>query len=225
MSRQVPDIRQLLQERRARRQARYELEENQRWVHHAVDLERGGIVTTLRDRPPTPVFRADRLAAIGQPVDPGIFHGPSYKLDASQPYLPGPPQASLEAATASTYAAAAGGDVVAFDPPSDFDGRSPFIGMIFDFAMAPWGRALATLALVGSSYDGTAGNVYLSATWTQTEVWVPVDSSFGMHTVDFTFGPPQGTDAAEIVMACDAGIQHLEFHALTLASAPPVLAP
>jgi hypothetical protein len=41
------------------------------------DAASGRIVTTVLDRPPTPLSRAERLSLLGHPFDPSIF-GPRY---------------------------------------------------------------------------------------------------------------------------------------------------
>jgi hypothetical protein len=54
-----------------------ELAERQGFVHHVADAASGRIVTTVLDRPPTPLSRAERLSLLGHPFDPSIF-GPRY---------------------------------------------------------------------------------------------------------------------------------------------------
>lgn len=215
----VPDVSKMAQVEPAMRRRLCELEEHQRWVHHAVDLERGEIVTTSRERPITPLLRAGRLSELGHLVDPTVFGGPSYRLTPSRPYQPSP-EAWIEAAYPTYYAPA--GEVIWWEPPPDLDPRK-FLGMTFDFLVAPHGRMLASLSLSGYSFDGTVGYLVLQATGTQASVSVPVDSTFGAHTVDFLFGPYEEPREPEILMMLQPGIKLLRFNAISFASAPPVV--
>jgi hypothetical protein len=63
---------------------------------------------------------------------------------------------------------------------------------------------------------GTQGPGFLS---------VPVDGSFGVHTVDFMFVPPAAPEYLEIVMEFLPGIEAMAFTEIALAAAPPHIDP
>jgi hypothetical protein len=195
------------------------LQEHQRWVHHAVDLERGEILTTPLERPIWPRLRADRLSELGHRVDATVFGGQFYRLTPSRPYQASP-EAWLEVSGSSYYAAA--GDVIWWEPPREFDPRSLFLGLLFDALVAPSGRLLASISLSGHSFEGTVGYLELWARGTGTSVNVPVDSTFAARTVDFIFGPYDVPTEPEIGFAVLPGVQLLTFSAFSFGTAPPV---
>ncbi len=90
-----------------------ELQEYQRWVHHAVDLARGQVVTTSQDQPITPLRRARQFAQLGHVLNPTLFGGVSYQLVPSRPYQAAP-LAWIDAVKPTYYAAA--GDVIWWEP-------------------------------------------------------------------------------------------------------------
>jgi hypothetical protein len=66
----------------------HELAETQRWVHDAVNLDTGQVLTFPLDRPVTPLSRAKRLSQLGHRVDASVLGGPRYKLTARAPIKP-----------------------------------------------------------------------------------------------------------------------------------------
>jgi hypothetical protein len=92
----------------------------------------------------------------------------------------------------------------------------------------PLGRSVASISLSGNSFEGAQGFVSLVANPIQTphEVLVPVDGSFGQHTVDFMFvtvADPQSVTAAQpvhITMRFLPGIERIAFTGISLAAAP-----
>jgi hypothetical protein len=195
------------------------LAEHQRWVHHAVNFETGQILTTALERPITPRLRADRLSELGQGVNPTVFGGPFYRLTPSHPYQPSP-EAWLEASGPSYYAAA--GDVIWWEPPADFDPGHLYLGLTFNALLAPSGRLLASISLSGHSLQSTAGSISLTASDWPDSVNVPVDSTFGSHTVDFMFGPYPAPTEPVVGFSLLPGIEILTFSAFGFGSAPPV---
>ena len=190
----------------AMRRRLLELAEDQRWVHHVADLDTGETATTALDRP---------VAT--------IFGGPTYRLSAQRPYQASP-EGWMEVSQPTYYAPGPGGNLLWWEPPRDFDPRQRFLGLVFTLTSVPTGqRSVASLALTGHSVAGTVGHVQIQAQLVPSPVVVPVDASFGVHTVDFTFVPPQGS--VEIVVALFGGIEVLTFNGMTFGPAPLVLDP
>jgi hypothetical protein len=208
----------------AMRRRLLELAEDQRWFHHVADLDTGETATATLDRPVAPLSRADRLSRVaGHRFDTTIFGGPTYRLSPQHPYQASP-EGWMEVSQPTYYAPGPGGNLLWWEPPRDFDPRHGFLGLVFTLTSVPTGqRSVASLALTGHSVAGTVGHVQIQAQLVPTPVVVPVDASFGVHTVDFTFVPPQGS--VEIVVALFGGIEVLTFNGMTFGPAPLVLDP
>jgi hypothetical protein len=209
----------------AMRRRLLELAEDQRWVHHVADLDTGETATTTLDRPVAPLSRAARLSGVaGGRFDPTtIFGTPTYRLSAQRPYQAAP-EGWMEASQPTYYAPGPGGNLLWWEPPRDFDPRQRFLGLVFTLTSVPAGeRSVASLALTGHSFAGTVGHIQIQAQLVPTPVVVPVDASFGAHTVDVTFVPPQGS--VEIVVALLGGVEVLTFNGMTFGPAPLVLEP
>ena len=203
----------------ARQRALLEHAETQRWVHHVADLDTGTVLTTTLDRPLAPVSRAQRLSGLGHAFDT-IFGAPLYRLSLRRLYQAAP-EGWIELSE-PTYCAPAV-DVAWWEPPRDFDVRTRFYGVYAELAQTPYGRALASFALAGNSFAGATGHLLFSMQLIPNTVTIPVDASFGHHTVDLTFMPPQRS--IDISMGLVAGIEHLEFHGMTFGPAPLIADP
>lgn len=202
------------------------LTESQRWVHHVGDLDSGEILTTPLDRPITPLSRAERLSQLGRRLDPLVFGGPAQRLTPRQHYRPSP-EAWLSATGPSSYSPVGETDgVVWWDLPRDF-GPPVLFGMYFRFAVPPVGLSVASISLAGYPYSNTQGLILFRAYGTQGPGFlsVPVDGSFGVHTVDFMFVPPAAPEYLEIVMEFLPGIEAMAFTEIALAAAPPHIDP
>src|SRR5215218_7387955 len=195
------DVDEALKEERAMRRRLYQLAETQRWVHHVADLDRGELATTPLDQPVTPLSRAERLSQLGHRLDPAIFGGPAQRLTPRQHYQSSP-EAWLSATRPEFYAPVGEFDgVVWWSLPRQFDPAVNF-GMYFFFAGPPVGLTLASISLGGYAFENTQGSVSLIAYGTQGPGFlsIPVQRTFGVHTVDFTFVPPAPPQPLEIVM-------------------------
>jgi hypothetical protein len=222
----APDGHESLKAERAKRRRLYELRETQRWVHHVADLDSGETLTTPLARPLTPLSRAERLSQLGHRLDPTIFDGPAQRLTPRHLYNPAP-AAWLSATNASSYDPAGEPDgVIWWDPPRAFEPPA-FFGLYVFFAVAPAGLSLASISLDGYAFEGAHGLILLRAYGTQGHGFlsVPVDRSFGVHTVDFTFVPPAAPQPLEIVMELTPGIEDMLFTGISLAAAPIVVDP
>jgi hypothetical protein len=209
----------------AMRRRLLELAEDQQWVHHVADLDTGETATATLDRPVAPLSRADRLGRVaGHRFDPTtIFGAPTYRLSAQHPYQASP-EGWMEVSRPTYYAPGPGGNLLWWEPPRDFDPHHAFLGLVFTLTSVPTGqRSVVSLALTGHSFAGTVGHVQIQAQLVPTPVVVPVDASFGAHTVDFTFVPPQAS--VDIVVALFGGIEMLTFNGMTFGPAPLILDP
>jgi hypothetical protein len=139
-----PDVNEAVMAGRSMRRRLYELEETQRWVHHAADFDSEEILTTPQDRPLGPLSRAERLSRLGHRFDPTVFDGPSYRLTPRRPYQSSP-EAWLEVFNPVFYSS--GGDLLWWEPPPDLGSRELGGYMLFHFATAPQERSLASLSL------------------------------------------------------------------------------
>jgi len=208
----------------AMRRRLFELAEDQRWVHHVADLDSGEMETTTLDRPVAPLSRAARLSRLaGHRFDPSIFGTPTYRLTPQRPYQPSP-EGWIEVSRPTYYAPAPGGDLCWWEPPRDFDPRTNFFGLRFSFTSVPVGqRSVTSMSFSGHPFAGTTGHLLLQAQLVPNTVTVPVDGTFGAHTVDFTFVTPQSS--LDVVRGLLPGIELLAFTRVTFGPAPLVLDP
>jgi len=208
---------------RALRRRLSELAEAQSWVHHAIDLDSGELLTTAVDDHVAAPSRAERLSRLGSRFD-AVFGEPSHRLTPRRAYQASP-EAWLEVSKPLYYAATQF-DSVAWAPPRDLDIRNDFRGMIFSFlGLSPARRMLASISLSGHAFEGTVGGILLETPFPQRTVHVPIGTDFGAHTVDFLFLPRSGGEPTEVVMGLLGGIELLTFTAITVRPAPPVLDP
>jgi hypothetical protein len=96
--------------------------------------------------------------------------------------------------------------------------------MYFFFAVSPVGLSVASVSLGGYAFD-YAGVGSTSGMWGPGFLSVPIDRSFGVHTVDFTFVPPTAPQPLEIVIELLPGIEAMAFTGISLAAAPPHIDP
>jgi hypothetical protein len=202
----------------------FELAESQRWLHHVADLDTGELSTTPLDRPVAPLSRSERLSRlVGHRFDPTIFGAPTYRLTPQRPYQASP-EGWIEVSRPTYYAPAPGGDLCWWEPPRDFDPRTVFLGLRFSFTSVTAGqRSLTSMSFSGHPFAGTVGHLLLQAQLVPNTVTVPVDGTFGAHTVDFTFVTPQAS--LDIVVGLLPGIEMLAFNGVTFGPAPLVLDP
>jgi hypothetical protein len=223
----APDLTEAFEIERALRRRMYEVAETQHWVHHVADLDSGELVTTPLDRPPTPLSRAERLSQFGHRVDPTVFGWPSQQLTPRQGYRHSP-VAWLYAhhpALYSPFPLPESDGVIEWSFPREFE--SPRLGMQFSFAVPPVGRTVASVTLRGHAYENAQGKVrfiaYVPTGPGQFEV--PVDGSFGHHTVDFTFVSPPAPDRLDILMGFWEGIEEMAFAGISVGAEPPWIEP
>jgi hypothetical protein len=199
-----------------------ELQENQRWAHHAVDFA-GRIVTRSQDHPVTPLERASQFGLLGYTLSSTLFGGISYQLRPSQPYQAAP-LAWIDVWQATYYAPE--GDLIWWEPSASFDPRSELLGMSFNMSGLPANTPfLATIFLAGNAFANSTGYAQLQ-TDEQASGWdtvdVPFDGTFASHTVDMLINYVVPIDAS-ITLQVLAGIQQLEFRAFSFKNAPPTL--
>jgi hypothetical protein len=207
---------------RALRQELHQLQEDQRWYHHVVDLNSGRLETAERNGPAAPLTRNQAVARIGHSFDPSIFSGPSYRLTPRQPFNP-TPQAWLSASHVDFYSTY--DDTIFWQLPQEFPrgiGFSP--GMQFSFAISPDDRALVSILVTAHAWQGRTGHVRIDPAWTDTEVRVPIGPQFGTHTLDLVFVPLGGRES-HIRMDIEEGVRWLTFHWVTFGREPMVLSP
>jgi hypothetical protein len=211
-----PLARETLAAHRAARRRIAELEESQTWAHHVGDLDGGTVVTTLLARPPAPLARAERMSALGHPIDHTIFGGPAYRLSARVPY-----QASPEAfLIAEEIALSAFDDRLTWrlpeQPPPGIGGSGALRAR---FAVSPERRSIVSIAVSGHSWPGRTGEVSVSASNSTALVRVPIDDQFRSHTIDLTFVPL--VPETEILMIVER-IRTLDFRSISFRAAPLV---
>ena len=199
-----------------------ELQENQRWVHHAVDFA-GRIVTMSQDHPVTPLQRASQFASLGYTLNPTLFGGISYQLRPSLPYQAAP-LAWIDVWRPTYYAPE--GDLIWWEPPADLDFRSDLMGLSFNMSGLPANTPfLATISLAGNAFANSTGYAQLQ-TDEQASGWdtvdVPFDATFASHIVDMLITYIVPIDAS-ITLQVLPGIQELQFGAFSFRNAPPTL--
>jgi hypothetical protein len=190
-----------------------ELAERQGFVHHVADAASGRIVTTMLDRPPAPLSRAERLSRLGHPFDPSIL-GPIYRLTPRRPYQASP----LNWLTIydANIARPDGQDHVFWSLPRDFNPPDP-PGLRAYFGEPPAGRCVATLSLAGNSWDGQAGHVVVRAYGGSAPASISVPfSSYAVHIIDIAVVPTPGNHV-EVWADLKGGLHLVTFSSITLA--------
>jgi hypothetical protein len=112
-------------------------------VHHVADAASGRIVTTMLDRPPAPLSRAERLSHL---FDPSIF-GRRYRLTPRDPYQASP--LNWLTICDANVARPDGEDHVHWSLPRDFTPPDPPVLRAY-FGAPPAGRCVATLRFAAS---------------------------------------------------------------------------
>jgi hypothetical protein len=94
--------------------------------------------------------------------------------------------------------------------------------MWFFFRVPPAGRSVVSIVLSGHSFENATGSVFLHVFGTEGPgfISVPVDGSFGQHTVDFTFVPPAAPEPLEIIMEYSELIEEMAFTGVSLGPEP-----
>lgn len=212
----VPEVDAVVAGERALRRRLLELEEARRWVHHAGDLGSGALSSTVLDRPPAALSRAERLSRLGRPFDPSIFGGPSFRLTARQPYRPAP-EAWLRASGVSLYATDSGGFILWSTARDAGPGNDPD-SLHAVFAESPVGRSLVTFHLSGFAWPGNVGKVLVASSAGTGTISVPIDDRVADHTIDLAVFPQGGQ--VEVFLFVFDGLQQLQFRALDFRPAP-----
>ena len=210
---EAPSVNQALTEARARRRRLQEFEETQRWLHHVADLDSGEVRTTTLDRPIAPLPRTERLSQLGHRFDPTLLGGPSYRLTPRQPYQASP-EAWLTVVNFRDYSTGSDGEVIWHVE----GGQSGPGAAFFSFAEPPDRRSLASISLAAVGQ----GHLRVSATGIAPGIEVPVDATFGTHTVDLIFVPPPDVSPTVIMLDLFEGIEWLVFRAISFGAAEPV---
>lgn len=208
------------------------------WVHSAVNLNTGQVLTTELDGPPTLASRAAALPRLGLPIDvPVPGSPPFYRLSVRYPY-----QASPEAWMS-------GDGVDGFTPwlePVSQDGLLQFApprdwvpqpgcerGLRFNSRQLPEFRALLlTIPIAGNSWPGATGHVvvgYVEGAHDQGppafQAQVPVPSGDTVQIwLDVAYTPGTLLDP-EFFLKIGAGVQLVEFTHATLGLPPPIIKP
>jgi len=191
-----------------------ELAERQGFVHHVADAASGRIVTTMLDRPPAPLSRAERLSQLGHPFDPSIF-GPRYRLTPRDPYQVSP----LNWLTIydANIARPDGEDHVHWSLPRDFNPPDP-PGVRAYFGAPPAGRCVATLRFAGKSWEGLPGYVVVRAYGGPQAASISVPfGNYAQHFIDITVTPTAGNHV-EVWADLKPGLHIVTFHVITLAA-------
>ena len=201
----------------------YELQESQQWVHHVADLNSGKSQSFRLDRPITPLSRAERISRLGHTIEPSIFDGPSYTLTPRTPYQASP-LAYLSATSAQVYSCYE--NQIWWSLPQELDNAGGQMGFWFDVSPA-WQRSLVSISLLGNAWPGTVGHVLVQANLPSggfVEFPIGDDSSaYSSHTVDLIF-TPHGSQASNVVVTLQAGIQNLAFQSISFsATSPPAI--
>jgi hypothetical protein len=217
----APDLSEVLKQQAARRRELEELEETQKWVHHAADLKTGRVRSSSLARPIAALSRQRRLANLGHVLDTSIFGGPGHRLTTREPFVASP-AASLVALNASSYSAEL--NRINWFPPRDFSAEGFFGGMTFLFFDPPERRMLLTLSLQARAHDGMTGHVLISSFDTEGRARFPITDTLATHTFDVIFAPFAGRRLG-IILTIQEGIAHLAFISATLREEPPVLDP
>jgi hypothetical protein len=203
----------------------HELAETQRWVHDAVNLDTGQVLTFPLDRPVTPLSRAKRLSQLGHRVDASVLGGPRYKLTARVPYQASPEAALIVFSFADfPYEYNALGDVIIMHvsqtPIQALNGNMRFLFFVSS------GTNLVTVSLpFSAAWPGKVGHIRLWNFTTQTQqVHIPITSNVA-RTIDILFTPSEPNEVADIRMALEAGVQFITFESIlfgpTLVRSPP----
>ena len=205
----LPRDRKILRERD-------ELAERQRFVHHVADAASGRIFTTMLDRAPMPLSRAERLSRLGHVFDPSIF-GPSYRLTPRVPYQASP----LNWLTIydANIARPDGRDLVFWSLPRDFNPPDPpGLRAYFGEPPAEAGRCVATLIFEGGSWDGVPGHVVVRAYGgsASASISVPFAGVSAHHTIDIVMVSTPGNQV-EVWADLKGGLHLIWFFSITLA--------
>jgi hypothetical protein len=193
-----------------------ELTERQGFVHHVADAASGRIITTVLDRPPAPLSRAERLSRLGHPFDPSIF-GPRYRLTPRFPYQASP----LNWLTIydANIARPDGEDLVFWSLPRDFNPPDPpGLRAYFGEPPAEAGRCVATLRFEGKSWEGLPGHVVVRAYGgsAAASISVPFGDGSAQHTIDIVVVPTPGNHV-EVWADLKGGLHLVWFRSITLA--------
>jgi hypothetical protein len=197
-----------------------ELVEEQQSVHHVADAKTGRVITTILDRPITPLARAARLSSLGLSFDPSIFGGPSYRLTPRKPYIE-TPLAWLSASNPSSYSADT--DRIHWNPPRTFTQNFVPRGFIASFDESPDGPSVLSIALSGKSFQGSAGHLLFSVFSGPDPIRVPVPNIFAALTIDISF-VPLGGRLSRISMQIEQGVETLVLGSVSFHREWPVVA-
>jgi hypothetical protein len=207
--------------RSQRRRRLQEMEDARGWAHHVADLDSGSVITTMLDRPVTPLSRVARISQLGHTLNDAIFGGPSQQLTAKKPYIESP-AAWLIASGVESYSADENG-YIEFNQPRDVEEvtwPTPHPSRIyFYFSQSPPERALFSLSVVGISWPGMNGFLNVKAWPGERSIYVGVSSfSVGSHTIDIIVDT-SSDENCEAVMTILPGIAQLQFKSISLRDA------
>jgi hypothetical protein len=193
-------------------------------MHYAVDLNNGEVRTASSDEAPTQAARAERLAQLSMPIDPTIFAGPSYRLTTRTVYQSSP-EAWIVGVAIDFFSPREGG--IQWTPGPDYPSSpTDFKGLYFYFSQLPLRTSLLSIALEGG--DGSVAVGYRPLTDSEdgpVSGQVSLSLVGGNSALDILYTPAPGTDPPEFVMTLGAGIEWLQFDAVTLHTALPPVKP
>jgi hypothetical protein len=204
-----------------RRRRLQEMERAQGWAHHVADLESERVITTVLDRPLTPLSRAARISELGYTLNDAVLGGPSQELTARKPYIESP-ASWLMAFQADDYIATENGWISwnqprdAVEPPWP---TPPPRRMYLYFSESPPARALFSISVVARSWQGMNGFLNVKAWPGERSIYIGVSSfSISSHTIDI-IADTSSDQQCEAVLVILPGIEFLEFKSISLRDA------
>jgi hypothetical protein len=194
----------------------HDLAERQGFAHHVADAATGQIITTVLDRPPTRLSRAERLSRLGHSFDTSVF-GPRYRLTPRVPCQASP----LNWLTIydANIARPDGEDLVFWSLPRDFNPHDPpGLRAYFGKPPAEAGRCVSTLIFEGGSWDGLPGHVVVRAYGGSASASITVPFAGGSlhHTIDIVVASTPGNHI-EVFGDLLGGLHIVVFYSITLA--------
>jgi peptidoglycan hydrolase-like protein with peptidoglycan-binding domain len=188
-----------------------ELPKVERFVHGAVDLASGGILTNEVARPLMAAARAERLAELGLEANPAALDAPSYRLTPQAPYQAAP-EAWLDAFDGS-YSAGPGVDRIWWRMPPTFPTEF-MAGCNFSVRNLAPGPAVFSLTFEAWPFQGATGVVVVDIGAHRTEFEIGVPAS---QTVDIGFDH-DGADPLTIMVFFRPGLIDFVFRSMSLGS-------
>jgi hypothetical protein len=194
-----------------------ELAEHQGWVHHVADSQGGEVLSTVLDRPPAPLSRAERLSRLGHPFDPLVFGWPTHRLTPRSPFQASP------IAWLSLYkpdiAMPDGEDLAFWSLPREPGavGADP-PGLRSHIGEPPQGHCVVTLSLAGNSWPGQAGRVLVqvfTGSAPPGSIRVPFEQGYSVHTIDVAAVAIPG-QPIEVLVTLEPGLHIVYFSALSV---------